>query len=141
MEQFTKSFIDGEVQSYDGRIYRILLPDGEIAILRYSTVHKMCTYPESMMEGDHLKSGATIHLCKIIKPDKISILPDHRHYISETKANSDSEEFMSLLSKASMESKLTDAVKESVRLFALGFVPAASILLATALKITKNNKK
>lgn len=80
MGQFTKIFLDGVVRSFDGRIYTISLPDGQVAIMKYSTVHNMCRFPESMLSDDHLSEGVTIRLCKIVKDDKVSILPDHRFY-------------------------------------------------------------
>ena len=138
MGNFTKSFLDGMIKSYDGRIYEILLPNEEIAILKHSTVHKMCTYPATMMEGDHLKVGTSIHLCRIVKPDRISILPDHRHYIASEQTTLQSEssikDFLILLSEANKREDLKDVVTESMKLFSLGLIPAATILLGTLLR-------
>ena len=148
MGQYTKSFFEGVVKSYDGRIYIVSLPDGQTAILKYSTVHKMCQFPESMLQDDHLIEGTTIKLCRIVKGDKVSILPDHRFYYSGSKEEPDEKssvksstnEFMSLLVKASTRKELTDAVKEAMKLFSLGFASAAIILLTTLLNVTTKNK-
>ena len=83
MGQYKKFFLDGIVESFDGRIYTISLPDGESAILKYSTVHMSCRFPETMLSDGHLIEGSTIKLCRIVKGDKVSILPDHRHYYAE----------------------------------------------------------
>ena len=80
MGQYTKLFLEGVVKSFDGRIYSISMPDGELAILKYSTVHKLCKFPDTMVSYDHLIEGTTIKLCKIIKDGSVSILPDHRYY-------------------------------------------------------------
>ena len=80
MGQYTKLFLEGVVKSFDGRIYSILLPDGELAVLKHSTVHKICKFPDAIISDDHLMEGKTIKLCKIIKDDCVSILPDHRYY-------------------------------------------------------------
>ena len=147
MGQFTKQYFIGTVQSFDGRIYSILIPDGQAAILKYSTVHQKCKFPTGMLEDDHLKAGASIKLCRIVKNDKVSILPDHRFYYSGTDNANQSDvgsddsssiaEFTSLLVKASADKELTKAVKESMRLFSLGFGAAAIILLSTILTTTK----
>ena len=147
MGQFTKQYFIGTVQSFDGRIYSILIPDGQAAILKYSTVHQKCKFPTEMLEDDHLKAGASIKLCRIVKNDKGSILPDHRFYYSGTDNANQSDvgsddsssiaEFTSLLVKASADKELTKAVKESMRLFSLGFGAAAIILLSTILTTTK----
>lgn len=150
MGQYTKSFFDGQVQSFDGRTYQMSMPDSQTAILKYSTVHKYCDYPESMMEDGHLKVGTVIRLCKIIKNDKVSILPDHRFYYSNagpkelTDCNATPsgsiDEFMYLLVAAGKREEFTDAVKEAMKLFALGFASAAIILLSTLLNINLKQK-
>ena len=146
MGQFTKQYFSGTVQSFDGRIYHFSIPDGQTAILKYSTVHQKCKFPAEILEDDHLKAGATIKLCRIVKNDKVSILPDHRFYYSGTDADlsqvgpddsSSIAEFTSLLLKASADKELTKAVKEAMRLFSLGFGAAAVILLSTLLTTTK----
>lgn len=138
MGNYTKLFFEGVIKSYDGRIYEICLPNEDTAILKHSTVHKMCSYPETMMEGDHLKVGSTIHLCRIVKPDKISILPDHRHYIAPEKSGAPSEssikDFLSLLSEANKREDLKEVVTESMKLFSLGLISSATILLSTLLR-------
>lgn len=146
MGQFTKQYFSGTVQSFDGRIYNISIPDGQTAILKYDTVHQKCKFPPEMLENDHLKAGAAIKLCRIVKNDKVSILPDHRFYYSGTDnadlsdlgpdESSSLAEFTSLLVKASANRELTKAVKEAMRLFSLGFA-AAIILLSTLLTTTK----
>ena len=83
MGQYKKFFLDGKVESFDGRIYTISLPDGQIVILKHHTVHMSCKFPEEMLSDGHLAEGATIKLCRIVKDDKVSILPDHRHYYAE----------------------------------------------------------
>lgn len=82
MGQYTKLFLEGVIRSFDGRIYSILLPDGELAILKHSTVHQLCKFPDTMIRDGHLIEGETIKLCKIIKDGSVSILPDHRYYHS-----------------------------------------------------------
>lgn len=151
MGQFTKQYFSGTVQSFDGRIYHISIPDGQTAILKYSTVHQKCKFPQEILEDDHLKVGATIKLCRIVKNDKVSILPDHRFYYSWTDNadlsdvgpddSSSIAEFTSLLAKAGADKELTKAVKEAMRLFSLGFGAAAIILLSTLLTTTKTIKK
>lgn len=123
------------------------MPDGQIAILKYATVHQKCKFSSEMLEDDHLKTGATIKLCRIAKNDKVSILPDHRFYYSGTDNadlsdvgpddSSSIAEFTSLLVKASANKELTKAVKEAMRLFSHGFGAAAIILLSTLLTTTK----
>ena len=150
MGQFIKQYFSGTVQSFDGRIYHISFPDGQTAILKYSTVHQKCKFPQEMLEDDHLKAGTTIKLCRIVKNDKVSILPDHRFYYSGTDNadlsdvgpddSSSIAEFTSLLVKASADKELTKAVKEAMRLFSLGFGAAAIILLSTLLTTTKTIK-
>lgn len=109
MGQFTKQYFIGTVQAFDGRIYHITIPDGQTAILKYTTVHQMCKFPDEMLEDDHLKVGASIKLCRIVKNDKVSILPDHRFYYSG---------------------------KDNT-VFSLGFGTAAIILLSILLTTTK----
>lgn len=78
---YTKQYIEGTVLSFDGRVYTFLLPGEETAVLKHSTVHERCQFPTHLMEDDHLKVGATIHLCSIEKEDKKrAVLPDHRFY-------------------------------------------------------------
>lgn len=91
MGQYKKFFLDGKVESFDGRIYTISLPDGQTAILKYSTVHMSCVFPEDMLSDGHLAEGAAIKLCRIVKDDKVSILPDHRHYYAEEMSDSEKE--------------------------------------------------
>lgn len=151
MMQFTKEYFSGTVASFDGRIYQISIPDGRIVILKHATVHQKCQFPADMLEDEHLKIGASIRLCKIVKSDKESFLPDHRYYFSKTDfselsgINSDDpcsiEEFTAVLVKASADKTLNNAVKEAMKLFALGFASAAVILLTTLLKITKSIEK
>ena len=83
MGKYTKFFLDGKVESFDGRIYTISLPDGQNVILKHPTVHMSCKFPEDMLSDGHLAEGTTIKLCRIVKDDKVSILPDHRHYYAE----------------------------------------------------------
>lgn len=81
MASYTKKYIEGTVLTYDGRVYTFLLPNEETAVLKHSTVHERCRFPSHLMEDNHLKVGATIHLCSIDKDDKHAILPDHRFYL------------------------------------------------------------
>lgn len=80
MANYTKKYLEGTVLSYDGRVYTFSLPGEETAVLKHSTVHERCQFPTHLMENDHLKVGATIHLCSIDKEDKHAVLPDHRFY-------------------------------------------------------------
>ena len=81
MASYTKKYVEGTVLSYDGRVYSFLLPGDETVVLKHSTVHECCQFPSHFMEGDHLKTGVTIHLCIIDKEDRHAVLPDHRFYL------------------------------------------------------------
>lgn len=81
MASYHKKYIEGTILSYDGRVYTFLLPGEETAVLKHSTVHERCQFPAHLMDGDHLKTGATIHLCVIDKGDQHAVLPDHRFYL------------------------------------------------------------
>lgn len=81
MASYTKKYLEGTVLSYDGRVYTFSIPGEETAVLKHSTVHERCQFPSHLMEDDHLKVGATIHLCSIDKDGKHAIFPDHRFYI------------------------------------------------------------
>lgn len=80
MGGYTKHYIEGTVLSFDGRVYTFSLPKDETAVLKYSTVHDQCDFPPHLIEDEHLKTGATIHMCIIDKDDRHSVLPDHRYY-------------------------------------------------------------
>lgn len=103
MGKYKKFFLDGKVESFDGRIYTISLPSGETAILKHSTVHMSCSFPETMLSDGHLAEGTEIKLCRIVKDDKISILPDHRYYYAEDHEMSDSEKELAELIQEAAE--------------------------------------
>lgn len=108
MGHYTKFFLDGRVESFDGRIYTISLSNGQKAILKYSTVHQSCRFPVSMLSDGHLSEGTIVKLCRIVKDDKVSILPDHRYYYADDSDVSDPDqdlaeivrEVITLLTKA-----------------------------------------
>ena len=113
MGQYTKFFLDGKVESFDGRIYTISLPDGQTVILKHPTVHMSCKFPEEMLSDGHLAEGTTIKLCRIVKDDKVSILPDHRYYYAEGVV-SDSEKELAEIAREVIASftKLLKTIKQ-----------------------------
>lgn len=89
MAVYTKEYVDGIVLSFDGRVYHFLLPGGDVAVLKYDTVHERCRFPDHLMTEGHLKIGCSVHLCIIDKEDRRSILPDHRHYLASPHPSGD----------------------------------------------------
>ena len=89
MADYTKEYVDGIVLSFDGRVYSFLLPEEEVAILKYDTVHERCRFPDHLTTEGHLKTGCSVHLCIIDRNDRRSILPDHRYYLTTTPPSRD----------------------------------------------------
>lgn len=85
MNKFTKNFYDGTVLSFDGKVYYIRLPGGKNVIMKFTVMHQMCSFPDSMLENGHIKDGTKIHLCEIRRSDGETILPDHRYYFDANK--------------------------------------------------------
>ncbi len=144
MNKFTKNFYDGTVLSFDGKVYYIRLPGGKNVIMKFTVMHQMCSFPDSMLENGHIKDGTKIHLCEIRRSDGETILPDHRYYFDadkeERKAFPDAdlvarEDFCRLLQDVIDKPEMSEVVKESVRLFFTGFDQAACSMLRTILKI------
>ena len=128
MEPYRKQYIEGAVLSYDGRVYSFLLPGDETVVLKHDTVHDRCNFPAHLMENDHLKVGASIHMCIIDKNGKRSILPDHRfYYFSKFKRLSDGTVVRQKNNKTLRD--FSKAIESCARMFAQGEANEAILML------------
>ncbi len=129
---YTKRYIEGTVLSFDGRVYTFLLPDEETAVLKHSTVHERCQFPAHLMEDDHLKVGATIHLCSIDKEDKHATLPDHRYYLFTKFRKTPDGTIVSQDNKKALR-EVSQAIETCAKTLALGDSATAIFLLRAIL--------